>query len=174
MAASRKATYIFAIALTLAVLGIYLPGLRNELLFDDLRLSDGTIFGEYGSLLQFKQRLLSYGSFVWLQSLFGEGWWKQRIFNVALHLGTVAAIYALLKALLEHAKFPKEFEEQAHFGASRTAALQVGVALFALNPVAVYAVGYLVQRSIVMATLFAVLACWLFVRGLQTNRAGWY
>ena len=71
MAASRKATYIFAIALTLAVLGIYLPGLRNELLFDDLRLSDGTIFGEYGSLLQFKQRLLSYGSFVWLQSLFG-------------------------------------------------------------------------------------------------------
>ncbi|MFN4028660.1 MAG: tetratricopeptide repeat protein [Acidovorax temperans] len=174
MAASRKATYIFAIALTLAVLGIYLPGLRNELLFDDLRLSDGTIFGEYGSLLQFKQRLLSYGSFVWLQSLFGEGWWKQRIFNVALHLGTVAAIYALLKALLEHAKFPKEFEAQAHFGASRTAALQVGVALFALNPVAVYAVGYLVQRSIVMATLFAVLACWLFVRGLQTNRAGWY
>ena len=174
MAASRKATYIFAIALTLAVLGIYLPGIRNELLFDDLRLSDGTIFGEYGSLLQFKQRLLSYGSFVWLQGLFGEGWWKQRIFNVALHLGTVAAIYALLKALLEHAKFPKEFEEQAHFGASRTAALQVGVALFALNPVAVYAVGYLVQRSIVMATLFAVLACWLFVRGLQTNRAGWY
>ena len=66
MAASRKATYIFAIALTLAVLGIYLPGIRNELLFDDLRLSDGTIFGEYGSLLQFKQRLLSYGSFVWL------------------------------------------------------------------------------------------------------------
>ena len=174
MAASRKATYIFAIALTLAVLGIYLPGLRNELLFDDLRLSDGTIFGEYGSLLQFKQRLLSYGSFVWLQNLVGEGWWKQRIFNIVLHLGTVAALYALLKALLEQAKFPKEFEEQAHFGASRTAALQVGVALFALNPVAVYAVGYLVQRSIVMATLFAVLACWLFVRGLQTNRAGWY
>ena len=174
MAASRKATYIFAIALTLAVLGIYLPGIRNELLFDDLRLSDGTIFGEYGSLLQFKQRLLSYGSFVWLQNLVGEGWWKQRIFNIVLHLGTVAALYALLKALLEQAKFPKEFEEQAHFGASRTAALQVGVALFALNPVAVYAVGYLVQRSIVMATLFAVLACWLFVRGLQTNRAGWY
>lgn len=174
MATSRKATYLFAIALVLAVLGVYLPGIRNELLFDDLRLSDGTIFGEYGSLLQFKQRMLSYGSFVWLQSLFGEGWWKQRFLNIALHLGTVACIYALLKALLTQAKFPQEFEDQAHFEASRTAALQVGVALFALNPVAVYAVGYLVQRSIVMATLFAVLACWLFVRGLQTGRAGWY
>jgi tetratricopeptide (TPR) repeat protein len=174
MATSRKATYLFAIALVLAVLGIYLPGIRNDLLFDDLRLSDGTIFGEYGSLLQFKQRMLSYGSFVWLQSLFGEGWWKQRFLNIALHLGTVACIYALLKALLTQAKFPQEFEDQPHFEASRTAALQVGVALFALNPVAVYAVGYLVQRSIVMATLFAVLACWLFVRGLQTGRAGWY
>ncbi|AYM97587.1 hypothetical protein EAG14_17645 [Acidovorax sp. 1608163] len=174
MATSRKATYLFAIALVLAVLGIYLPGIRNDLLFDDLRLSDGTIFGQYGSLLQFKQRMLSYGSFVWLQSLFGEGWWKQRFLNIALHLGTVACIYALLKALLSQAKFPQEFEDQTHFEASRTAALQVGVALFALNPVAVYAVGYLVQRSIVMATLFAVLACWLFVRGLQTGRAGWY
>ena len=174
MAKSRKATYLFAIALVLAVLGVYLPGIRNELLFDDLRLSDGTIFGEYGSLLQFKQRMLSYGSFVWLQSLFGEGWWKQRFLNIALHLGTVACIYALLKALLTQARFPREFEDQAHFEASRTAALQVGVALFALNPVAVYAVGYLVQRSIVMATLFAVLACWLFVRGLQTGRTGWY
>lgn len=174
MPTSRKATCLFAIALTLAVLGIYLPGVHNELLFDDLRLSDGTIFGEYGSLLQFKQRMLSYGSFVWLQGLLGEGWWKQRIFNISVHLGTVACLYGLLKALLEHTKFPKEFEEQAHFGASRTAALQVGVALFALNPVAVYAVGYLVQRSIVMATLFAVLSCWLLVRGLQTGRAAWY
>jgi protein O-mannosyl-transferase len=173
MATSRKATYFFAIALVLAVLGIYLPGLRNDLLFDDLRLSDGTIFGQYGDLLQFKQRMLSYGSFVWLQSLVGEGWWKQRLLNIALHLGTVACTYALLKALLAQATFPPEFEHQPHFRTSRTAALQVGVAVFALNPVAVYATGYLVQRSIVMATLFAVLACWLFVRGLQTGRMAW-
>lgn len=174
MATSRKATYLFAIAIAFTVLGIYLPGLRNELLFDDLRLSDGTIFGEYGGLLQLKQRMLSYGSFVWWQGLFGEGWWKQRLLNIALHLGSVGALYALLKALLEQARFPEEFEAQKHFAASRTAALQIGVALFALNPVAVYAVGYLVQRSIVMATLFAILSWWSFVRGLQTARWGWH
>ncbi len=166
--------YIYAALLLIAVLAVYVPGLDNALVFDDLRLGDGTIFGQYGSLLQFKQRMLSYGSFVWLQELLGEGWWKQRLLNVALHLGVVMALYALLKSLLGTARFSQALESQEHFERSRTAALRVGVALFALNPVAVYAVAYLAQRSIVMATLFAVLACWMFVRGLQTGRSAWF
>ena len=165
---------LFCAAILVAVLGIYLPGLHNELLFDDLRLTEGAIFGPYGSLLDFKQRMLSYGSFVWVDALLGPGWWKQRLVNIALHLGTVACLYALLRDLLTHTRFPEEFEAQQHFGLSRTAALQVGVALFAVNPMAVYAVAYLMQRSIVMATLFSVLACWLFVRGLLTRKAYWY
>ncbi|WCM92439.1 tetratricopeptide repeat protein [Acidovorax sp. NCPPB 2350] len=174
MAESSKTPYLLIAVLVLAVLGVYLPGLRNELLFDDMRLSDGTIFGQYGSLMDLRPRTLSYGSFVWLQKLLGDGWWKQRLFNVGLHLGVCAAVYALLKALLAHTRFPQDIEEQAHFTRSRDAALCIGVGLFALNPAAVYAVGYLVQRSIVMATLFAVLACWAFVRGLQTGRAAWH
>ncbi|MFG0638827.1 tetratricopeptide repeat protein [Delftia sp. WSY_22] len=174
MAAPSKAIYWFSALLLLAILGVYLPGLNNGLLFDDMRLTDGTIFGNYGSLLDFKQRTLSYGSFVWIEQIFGDGWWKQRVFNIALHLATVAALYALFKALLTQTRFPHDIEEQPHFHASRDAALQLGLVLFALNPVAVYAVGYLVQRSIVMATLFAVLACWAFVRGLQGGRALWH
>ena len=157
---------VFGLVVTAAVLGIYLPGWNNELLFDDRRLLDGSVFGVYGGLTEFKQRMLSYGSFVWIDALFGAGWGKQRLVNIALHLGTVAALYALMRELLAHTKFPEEFEAQPHFGLSRTAALRVGVALFAVNPVAVYAVAYLMQRSIIMATLFAVLACWFFVRGL--------
>ncbi len=174
MAESPRNSYLFAATLLVATLGVYLPGLHNGLVFDDLRLSDGTIFGGYGSLLHFKQRMLSYGSFVWVQELFGDGWWKQRLANLALHLGVLAALYALLAALLRTTRFPQDFEEQPHFARSRAAALQVGVALFALNPVAVYAVAYLAQRSIVMATMFAVLACWTFVRGLQTGKAPWF
>ena len=165
---------LFCVAILVAVLGIYLPGLHNELLFDDLRLTEGAIFGPYGSLLDFKQRMLSYGSFVWMDALPGSGWWKQRLVNIALHLGTVACLYVLLRDLLTHTRFPEEFEAQQHFGLSRTAALQVGVALFAVNPMAVYAVAYLMQRSIVMATLFSVLACWLFVRGLLTRKTYWF
>ena len=170
----KKAPLIFALVVLLAVLAVYLPGLSNELLFDDQRLVEGSVFSAYGNLLQIKQRMISYGSFVWVEQLVGSGWWKQRIVNIALHLGVVAAVYAFFKALLASTRFPDDMEEQAHFGASRTAALRVGVALFALHPMAVYAVGYLVQRSIVMATLFAVLACWAFVRALQTRRAAWY
>ncbi|HQQ70115.1 MAG TPA: hypothetical protein PLL92_07380 [Alicycliphilus sp.] len=173
MTESPKTPYVFAAVLALAVLGIYLPGLHNGLIFDDLRLRDGAIFGEYGSLLHFKQRILSYGSFVWVQDVLGEGWWKQRLVNVAVHLGVVAALYALLKALFVNTRFPEDIEEQAHFNASRLAALRVAVALFALNPVAVYAVAYLIQRSILMATLFALLACWAWVRALQTRRMAW-
>lgn len=174
MAESGKAPYFFALILLLAVLGVYLPGLGNELLFDDVRLTEGSIFGLYGNVLEIKQRMLSYGSFVWIDHLAGAGWWKQRIFNIGLHLGVVAATYALLKSLLLRTQFPQDIQEQQHFAASRNAALRVGVALFALNPVAVYAVAYLIQRSMVMATLFAVLACWAFVRGLDTRRVVWY
>ncbi|MBF9264418.1 tetratricopeptide repeat protein [Paracidovorax cattleyae] len=165
---------VFGIAVVAAVLAIYLPGWDHALLFDDLALTDGTIFGSYGNLLAFKQRLLSYGSFVWVDGLAGAGWWKQRLVNIVLHLGTVAALHALVRDLLTHTRFPEEFEAQPHFAASRIAAVRVGVALFAVNPMAVYAVAYLVQRSIVMATFFAVLACWCFVRGLSGRGAAWY
>ncbi len=165
---------VFGIAVLAAVLAIYLPGWNHALLFDDLRLSDGAIFGSYGSLLTFKQRMLSYGSFIWVDSLAGPGWGKQRLVNIALHLATVAALYALVRDLLARTRFPEEFESQPHFGLSQQAAVRVGVALFAVNPMAVYAVAYLVQRSIVMATLFSVLACWCFVRGLSGRGVLWY
>src|SRR5687768_10975562 len=90
-------TLVFCLALLAATLAIYLPGLGNALVFDDQRLADGTIFGSYGSLWPPKSRALSYGSFVWVADLFGQGWWKQRLVNVALHLGVAAAVYALLR-----------------------------------------------------------------------------
>ena len=174
MAKISKATIVFATFIVVAIACVYFTGLQNALIFDDQRLAEGSIFGQYGSLFHLKQRMLSYGSFVWAQDIFGEGWWKQRVINVGLHMATVAALYALFKTLLTRTQFPHDIESQDHFVASRNAALLAGLALFALNPVAVYAVGYLAQRSIVMATLFAVLACWTFVRGLISNNLGWY
>jgi tetratricopeptide (TPR) repeat protein len=48
--------------------------------------------------------------------------------------------------------------------------LGFALGFFALNPVAVYAVAYLIQRSIVMATFFVVCGLWLFARGLRERR----
>jgi tetratricopeptide (TPR) repeat protein len=164
---------IFLAVLAIATLAVYFPGLGNELVFDDGRLTDGTIFGSFGNLFDLRVRMLSYGSFVWVQALFGEQWWKQRLFNVLLHIGVAASLYGLFMQLIRRG-FSREIETDPEFLVSARAALQVGVALFALNPVAVYAVAYLVQRSIVMASLFVVLACIALVKGLVTRRYHWY
>ena len=165
--------FIFLAALVAVTLAVYLPSLGNELVFDDGRLTDGTIFGSFGSLLDLRPRMLSYGSFVWLKSLLGDDWWKQRLVNVVLHIGVAGGLYALFTQLLQVRAFSDDSQATGDFVASRQAALRVGVVLFALNPVAVYAVAYLVQRSIVMAALFVVLACIAWVRGLVTGRYIW-
>lgn len=166
--------FLFPVLVMAAVLAIYLPSWNYQLVFDDLRLTEDAIFGVYGHLTSFKQRMLSYGTFVWVRELLGDGWGKQRLFNVLLHLCNAGALFLLVRSLLAQTKFPEEFEEQSYFGASRTAAAQVAAALFVLSPVAVYAVSYLIQRSILMATLFSVLACWMFVQGLVTKKPVWY
>lgn len=175
MSTPDRTAAAYWLILTALVLVVYLPGLDHELIFDDARLLDGTIFERYGSLMELRPRMLSYGSFVWVEAVVGEGWWKQRLVNIALHLGVTLALYVLFKSLLRHVSGSGSgMDEFGRVGPSGEAALRVGVALFALNPVAVYTVAYLVQRSILMATLFSVLACVVFVRGLDTGRRGWF
>lgn len=169
-----RRTILFCAFAAVAVLCVYLPGLHHSLIFDDARLSDGTIFGQYGNLLELKPRMLSYGSFVWLQPLFGDGYVGQRIVNLLLHLGTCVAIFLLLKEILLSVEFPASTLSNPDFEASRRAALLVAVAIFAVHPVASYAVGYLIQRSIVMATLFSALSCFAIARGFRTKKALWF
>lgn len=165
--------FIFLAALIAVTIAVYFPSLGNELVFDDRRLTDGTIFGSFGSLLDLKPRMVSYGSFVWLKSLFGDEWWIQRLVNVLLHLGVAGGLYVLFTQLLQARELPEGGPPSSESALSRQAALRVGVVLFTLNPVAVYAVAYLIQRSIVMAALFVVLACIAWVRGLVSGRPAW-
>jgi tetratricopeptide (TPR) repeat protein len=165
---------LYAGGLSLAVVLLYWTSLGNGMVFDDARLADGTVFGQYGGLAALKPRWLSYGSFVWVQALFGEGWRVQRLVNVMLHLATVFAVYRLLATLMERTEFPAEEARKPGFASSRTTALCIGVALFALNPAAVYAVAYLIQRSVVMAALFVALGCLAFVRALTRGGKGWF
>src|SRR5687767_127591 len=160
----------------LALLVIYLPGLGNALVYDDAYLTE-SLFTEYASLLPVRERMAAYGSFVWVQALFGEGWWKQRLVNLMLHMGVVISLWALYREILRHIDAPPADPLGITSSSNppalyRSPALGLAIGFFALNPVAVYGVGYLIQRSIVMATLFTVLALWLFARGLR--RGEWY
>jgi len=161
--------YLWAAIAVVATLAIYFPGLGNQLVYDDSFLTDGDLFTTYRSLA-LRSRVLSYGSFVWLQSLLGEGWWKQRLLNIAIHLAVVGVLWGFYREILRAltAPDPDPGEERVPYHASP--ALGVAVGFFALNPVAVYAVAYLIQRSILLATLFTVVALWLFALGLRTGK----
>jgi len=160
--------------LLIGLVAVYLPGLQGDLIFDDQRLADETIFGSYGSLVDIKQRLLSYGSFVWIQDLFGEGWWKQRVVNLLLHLGVTVFLYRWVRMLADQVQWSTEYgkSDPSRLARSKDAAVGFGVLVFAFNPVSVYAVAYLVQRSIVMATLFSVVCLYLTARAAQGGRFG--
>lgn len=161
---------VWAAALLAGISAIYFPGLGNGPIFDDYLIESGELAQKYGGLFELRQRMLSYGSFVWLEGLFGEGWWKQRLFNLLIHFGVAMSLLGLFRLLVARVRWPDEIAERPDFAASRDAAVFVGVAVFAFNPVAVYAVAYLVQRSILMATLFVVLALLFFARGIVGSR----
>lgn len=150
-----------------ALLAVYLPGLGNALVYDDASLT-GAIFQQYAALFPLKVRALSYGSFVWVQALFGEGWWKQRLVNLLIHGAVVVSLWAFYRELLRHVAAPAGEGDAAPL--HQSAALGLAIGFYALNPVAVYGVAYLIQRSILMATLFTVTGLWLFARGLRERR----
>ena len=151
------------------VLVVYLPGIGNLPVFDDALYTDGTLKSRYAELA-LRPRAISYGSFVWLDALLGEALWKQRLGNLVLHLGTVAALWAFYRELLRGLQPPIPEPGEPVLPYHESQALGLAIAFFALNPVAVYAVAYLIQRSILMATLFVVLGLWLFARGLRTRQ----
>ena len=153
---------------------IYLPGLGNALVFDDEALASGRLFADYAALLELRTRVLSYGSFVWVREIFGDGWWKQRLMNLAIHAAVVIALYGLWREILGHVVPTAEPGEPAPAPLAASPALGVAIGFFALNPVAVYGVGYLVQRSILMATFFVVLALWLFLMGCERGHRGMF
>jgi tetratricopeptide (TPR) repeat protein len=146
---------------------VYLPGLGNQLVFDDSFLGEDVLV-HYGSLLPLRPRVFSYGTFVWVHALFGDGWWKQRIVNLAIHACVVLALWAFYREILGRIEAPSE--EGADY--RRSPALGLALGFFALNPVAVYAVAYLIQRSILLATLFVTLGLWLFARGIARGKPG--
>jgi len=150
-------------------LGVYLPGIGNLPVFDDILYTDGTLKSRYAELA-LRPRAISYGSFVWLDALLGEALWKQRLVNLLLHLGTVAALWAFYREILRGVQPPRPDPGEPVLPYHESQALGIAIAFFALNPVAVYAVAYLIQRSILMATLFVLLGLWLFARGLRLRQ----
>ena len=149
-----------ACAIALLAAALYLPFLGNPLVFDDRVFFSGRLFSYYATHpLGLDLRLPGYFSLAATEVLWG-GITAQRSVSLTLHIGTALVLYRLLLDL-QGTALPGQPREDAALRAA------FGAAAFAVHPVAVYGAAYLVQRSIVLATLFSLLSALLFLRGIR-------
>lgn len=156
------------ITLFVAVCLLYLPFLGNPFMFDDLLFVLGGAAEKYAhSWFHFDLRWLSYASLGWTEVLFSNA--ATHFFhlgNMLLHAANVILLFYLLQ-LWMGVVLPEFKKDDVVKGA------WFGALIFALHPVAVYAAGYVVQRSILMATFFALLMQLAYLRGLLGGKKHW-
>lgn len=171
----KQKTLLLCAVLVMIVAVLYGKFLWNPILFDDSSFfqleSDGSSHVlTFSSFSPLELRSLPYATLAWTAQLFGLELIGFRIGNLALHAATVVALFFFLWQLFE-VVLPKDAIRQGHLD-YRWAAFFAAL-LFGLHPVAVYGVGYLAQRTIVMATLFSLLAMYACVRGSVRQKQGW-
>lgn len=157
--------FLQALALVGAVFALYGSSLRFAPFFDD------TNYFEFGGLqhvflngFAFVPRWLPYFMTAWVDLLFEDHLYVQRCLNVSLHLATAFALKGFIRQVADHVA-PHPINRHAAWAAAL---------LFLLHPLAVYAVGYLIQRTIVMATLFGLLALGSYFDGLVKGQRAYF
>lgn len=164
--------HVLALSVLFALaIGLYSGALRNPPVFDDRVLREDFLKHYASSWFWFDLRWFSYASFGWVYQIFGKDWLWQRLANVCLHGAVAAALWLFLARLFELALPRTEIAGQTTLGPRWLAFF--GAVLFLLHPVGVYAVAYLVQRSMVLATLFSLISLRCFLEGLHRNSPRW-
>jgi protein O-mannosyl-transferase len=120
----------------------------------------------------FEIRSLPYATLAWTQAWFGQDLINFRVGNMLLHAAVVVVLFFFLQRLFSVIFNDEKSTTQADGLSPRLAAFFAAL-LFALHPVSTYAVGYLVQRTIVMATLFSLLAMLAYLEGSVREKRLW-
>ena len=147
---------------------VYLPFLGSPFVFDDLNFFSSRAARYYTtSISNFDLRWLPSATLAWTQTLFLDAPHVYRLGNLLLHAVNVVLLFFLLHQLTSLATQPQRKISYSHWGA------WLGALFFACHPVAVYAVGYMIQRSILMATLFTLAMQLTYLRGLINGQKRW-
>ncbi|MFN3438358.1 MAG: tetratricopeptide repeat protein [Acidovorax sp.] len=163
----RESSFTVVVAVVIAAVAsvLYWPYLENPFVFDD-----GNLF--FSSRLttaaiapwELVTRSLPYFTLGWVQTQFGN-MEAHRLISLVLHALVAWQLYRLLKQMLVVDSNPSLPAEMAEKQASAVAALLA--VLFVAHPVAVYAAGYLIQRTTVMATLCSLVSLRYLLMALQ-------
>lgn len=163
---------VFIVLLLAAVAALYGQFLWNPIIFDDLypfmldNQGNQPVSNFRFSL--FGIRSLPYATLAWTKAAFGLDLIYFRLGNLLLHAAVVLVLYFFLVKL-----FATVCGERREAGLSPGLAAFFAALLFALHPVATYATGYLVQRSIVMSTLFGLLSMLAYIHGSIRQKPLW-
>jgi hypothetical protein len=164
-----RSILIFTCLLVCTVAALYGQFLWNPIVFDDLPffMVDGSGHQPVDDYRYspFELRSLPYASLAWGKALFGLDMLHFRIENALLHAAVAVALFFFLARLFRQLLVTSRLSPDA---LAFSAAL-----LFALHPVAVYAAGYLVQRTMLMATLFGLLAMLAWMKGGERGSRPW-
>ncbi|MDH3318240.1 MAG: tetratricopeptide repeat protein [Betaproteobacteria bacterium] len=156
--------------LAIACAALYGNFLSSPLVLDDLVLGEIGRPGTLRTILGLDLRWLPYVSIEWTRALMGDELHWLRLGNLALHVANASLLFLLFGRLFASV-LPEESRVPAALPLSWLAFS--GALLFALNPAAVYGVAYLIQRSILMATLFSLATWILFLEGLIRDQRRW-
>ena len=152
------------LSLLATIILIYVPFLGNAFFFDDLNFFSGNIPNSFAhSDFNFSLRWFPYASLAWTAAIFSDA--VPHFFhlgNMLLHAANVILLFFLLQRLITLVS-PLDKKH-------RDWAVWLGTVFFACNPVAVYAVGYVIQRSILMATCFTLAMQLAYLNGLLSNQ----
>lgn len=148
---------------------LYSGFLHNPLVFDDLTFFTQTGDGYLGALnFSVTPRWLSNFTFALTRHYAGFNIALLRVENLALHASVGIVLYFFLTQLWGFLLPSQPADKISHRWLAFFAAL-----IFVLHPVAVYGSAYLVERSIVMATLFVLLMWFSVLHGLRHDKFGW-
>lgn len=160
------------IVLLCAISALYGNFLWNPIVFDDLPFFMMNDAGHQPvddyHYSPFELRSLPYATLAWGKVAFGLDMWHFRVENLLLHMAVVITLFFFLLRLINATRGTRTESQFSPHAAAFSAAL-----LFALHPVATYAVGYLVQRTIIMAMLFSLLAMLAYVHGSVRQNQLW-
>lgn len=158
-----------AVMLVIAAGLLYGQFVHNPFVFDDEPFFRNPAFSALGDInLPPTLRWLAYTSFGLTYRFAGMEMPLFRLGNLLLHAAAAIAIMVWAATLIRAAN------QQSRDAAKWRLAAFGAALLFALHPVAVYGAGYLVQRSIVMATLFVILMLIAFLHGLMRGSRAWF
>jgi Flp pilus assembly protein TadD len=151
---------------------LYYPYFGNAIVFDDFNFFRGS-FPSIAATTPWAYPLrgLPYFTLGFVEVVWGT-LWAHRVTSLVLHLSSAVLLCFAVRELTRLALAQASSDDQGDAQHRATVGGLVAGTLFVVHPSAVYGAGYLIQRSIVLATLFSLASMLFLNRALVRRRVG--